>query len=202
MGKRHLTPAEIKEQCKRIARESRMAERSPWTAMGIVCGYALYKSEGFKGPRIKKVIDRIDELTKEYWENESVEERESKRIFEKAEWTIEYKEYSEADITSKKGSYQYWIEQRQLEPQNLINKEATRYMIFMFSALMDLYGYGCKRLTRVQEYMLDMLRGYAQDKSTVGEWRQVLYDDLGLFYENPIDPLTQESGSMMTGVMQ
>lgn len=27
MGKRHLTPAEIKEQCKRIARESRMADR-------------------------------------------------------------------------------------------------------------------------------------------------------------------------------
>lgn len=26
MGKRHLTPAEIKEQCKRIARESRMAD--------------------------------------------------------------------------------------------------------------------------------------------------------------------------------
>lgn len=28
MGKRHLTPAEIKEQCKRIARESRMADRT------------------------------------------------------------------------------------------------------------------------------------------------------------------------------
>lgn len=26
MGKRHLTPAEIKDQCKRIARESRMAD--------------------------------------------------------------------------------------------------------------------------------------------------------------------------------
>lgn len=33
MGKRHLTPAEIKDQCKRIARESRMADRTPWTAI-------------------------------------------------------------------------------------------------------------------------------------------------------------------------
>ena len=65
MGRRHLTPWEIKEQCKRIARESRMAYASPWTAMGIVCGYTLYKSEGFKGPRISKVITRIDELTRE-----------------------------------------------------------------------------------------------------------------------------------------
>ena len=49
MGNRHLTPAEIKEQCKRIARESRMADRTPWTAMGIICSYVIMRREGFKG---------------------------------------------------------------------------------------------------------------------------------------------------------
>ena len=49
MGKRHLTPAEIKDQCKRIARESRMADRTPWTAMGIICSYVIMRREGFKG---------------------------------------------------------------------------------------------------------------------------------------------------------
>ena len=201
MGRRHLTPWEIKEQCKRIARESRMAYASPWTAMGIVCGYTLYKSEGFKGPRISKVITRIDELTREFWENPEAEERESKRLFDKAEWTIEFREYSESDITAKKGSYQWWLDQRQLDPQNVMNKEARRYMIFMFSALMDLYGYGRQRLTRVQEFMLDMLRGYAQDKSTVGEWRRILYDDLGLVFEQPKDPKDEGyAPSIMTGM--
>lgn len=52
MGKRHLTPAEIKDQCKRIARESRMADRTPWTAMGIICSYVIMRREGFKGQRI------------------------------------------------------------------------------------------------------------------------------------------------------
>jgi len=48
--------------------------------------------------------------------------------------------------------------------------------------------------------MLEMLRGYAQDKTTVGEWRQILYDDLGLLYEQPKDPLHETTApSIMTG---
>lgn len=62
MGKRHLTPAEIKEQCKRIARESRMADRTPWTAMGIICSYVIMRREGFKGQRISRLANKVNEM--------------------------------------------------------------------------------------------------------------------------------------------
>lgn len=199
MGKRHLTPAEINEQCKRIARESRMADRSPWTAMGIICGYVLMKSEGFKAGRIVKICQKIDEYENLYHGGELKVDDVSKRLYEKAEWTIECKDYTEADIIARKGSYQYWLDQKQLDPQNRINRQATRYMIFMFSALMDEYGYGKARLTRVQEEINTLLLAYQQNKTTVNEWKKALYEETGIVFENPIDPLTQEVGSFMTG---
>lgn len=55
MGKRHLTPREIIAQCKVVARERRMTDRAAWTAMGIICAYAIMQKEGFKGKRISFV---------------------------------------------------------------------------------------------------------------------------------------------------
>lgn len=198
--RRHLTPQEIISQCKHVARECRMADRSPWTAMGIVCGYTLMKSEGFKAQRIVKITDTVARY-EELWRNgEITVEEMSKRLMDKAEWSIEYKEYTEEDIKRKKGTYDYWLDQKQLDPQNRINQQATRYMIFMFNALMDEYGYGKARLTRVEEYMLNMLSEYQQDKVTVNQWRQEILDETGIVFENPLDPLTQTTGSMMTGI--
>ena len=199
--KRHLTPKEIMAQCKAIARESRMATRTPWTAMGIMCGYVIMKKEGFKGQRILKITQRIDELEKQ-WDEAKIDLKEiSQRIYEKAEWTIEHVNYTEADIKAKKGTYQYWIDQKQIAPQNAINEQATRYMLFFFTALMDEYGFGKDRLTRVQEYMNELLVAYQQDKTTISEWKKALYDDAGVIFEMPIDPLTQTKGSSMTGYM-
>jgi hypothetical protein len=123
----------------------------------------------------------------------------SNRLMDKADWTIEHKEYQESDIRAKKGSYQYWIDKKQIDPQNAINKQATRYMLFFFAALMDEYGYGRDRLTRVQEYMNSILLEYQQNKTTVEAWRLELLNETGIVFEQPIDPLTQTSGSMMTG---
>ena len=199
--RRHLTPKEIMAQCKTIARESRMATRTPWTAMGIMCGYVIMKKEGFKGQRILKITQRIDELEKQ-WDEGKIDLKEiSQRLYEKAEWTIEHVNYTEADIKAKKGTYQYWIDQKQIAPQNAINEQATRYMLFFFTALMDEYGFGKDRLTRVQEYMNELLVAYQQDKTTISEWKKALYDDAGVIFEMPIDPLTQTKGSSMTGYL-
>ena len=64
---------------------------------------------------------------------------------------------------------------------------------------MDEYGYGKKRLTRVQKYMNNLLLDYQQDKTTVADWQKALLDETGVFFELPIDPLTLTAGSMMTG---
>lgn len=122
----------------------------------------------------------------------------SKRLDDKAGWTIESKAYKESDITSKKGSYQYWLDSKQIAPQNTINEQATRYMLFFFTTLMDEYGFGKERLTRVCDYLNELLVDYQQDKTTVRAWKQAIYDEAGVIIEMPIDPLTQTVGSMMT----
>lgn len=199
MKRRHLTPNEIKEQCKKIARESRMADRTPWTAMGIICGYALYKSEGFKGQKIAKVTSKVAEYEQKWQSGEVTLEDLSKRLNDKAEWTVDYKEYTEADIYYRKGTYDHWLDKVQLKAQNTINEQSTRYMIFMFNVLMDEYGYGKDRLTRVQSYMMDMLGDYRLSKHTVITWRKILLEETGVVFEQPIDPLYQKEGSWMTG---
>lgn len=199
MKRRHLTPDEIKEQCKKIARESRMADRTPWTAMGIICGYALYKSEGFKGQKIAKVTSKVAEYEQKWQAGEVTLEDLSKRLNDKADWTVDYKEYTEADIYYRKGTYNHWLDKVQLKAQNTINEQSTRYMIFMFNVLMDEYGYGKDRLTRVQSYMMDMLGDYRLSKHTVITWRKILLEETGVVFEQPIDPLYQKEGSWMTG---
>ena len=198
MGKRHLTPKEIIAQCKAVARESRMADRTPWTAMGIMCSYVIMRVEGLKGQRISRIANKVNEM-EEQWSNGNVELREiSQRLYDKADWTITHKAYSEEDITAKKGTYQYWIDQKQLAPQNTINEQATRYMLFFFTALMDEYGFGKERLTRVEEYMNKLLLDYQKDKNTVRGWSKALLNEAGIVMEMPIDPLTQTKGSLMT----
>ena len=199
MGKRHLTPQEIIRQCNMVARESRMADRTPWTAMGIMCAYVIMRKEGFKGQRILRITNRINEM-EEQWSNGKVDMKEiSQRLMDKADWTIEHQKYTEADIHAKKGSYRYWIDQKQIAPQNTINEQATRYMLFFFTALMDEYGFGKDRLTRVQDYMNELLLEYQQDKTTVHSWKKALFEEAGVVMEMPVDPLTQTRGSMMTG---
>lgn len=200
MGKkRHLTPAEIKEQCKRIARESRMADRTPWTAMGIMLSYVIMRKEGFKGQRISRIANKVNEMEAD-WADGKIDLKEiSKRLYDKADWTIEYKAYTVDDITARKGSYQYWLDSKQIAPQNTINEQATRYMLFFFTALMDEYGFGKDRLTRVEEYTNELLLQYQEDKTTVREWSRALLKEAGVVIEPPVDPLTQTAGSIMTG---
>ena len=197
--RRHLTPEEIKAQCNQIAREKRMADRSPWSAMSIICPYVVMKSEGFKGQRISKLIGKITDY-EEKWSNGEIDLEEFReRLKLKAEWTLEFNQWTEADITARKGSYNYWLDKIQLEPQNRINQNAERYMLFFFITLMEEFGYGKDRLTRVEEYMNTLLLDYQHNKTSISEWKTALFEEAGIVIEMPVDPLTQKSGSIMTG---
>lgn len=194
----HYTPQQIIAQCNAIAREKRMAVRSPWTAMAIVCGYSMLKSEGFKAKRIAAVCTKVNEYEDLWREGLLTVEKVQADLMEKAEWSVEYKEYTEADITAKKGSFQYWLDSIQIEPQNIINETATRYMLFFFWALNEMHGYGKDRLTRVKNLMNQTIEEYQKNKEALQRWKIDLLD-AGIYFENPIDPLTQEKGSMMCG---
>lgn len=157
------------------------------------------RREGFRGQRISRLANKVNEMEAD-WSAGKVDLKEiSQRLMDKAGWSIEYKAYTEDDITARKGSYQYWLDQKQIGPQNTINEQATRYMLFFFATLMDEYGFGKDRLTRVEEYMNELLLSYQQDKTTVREWSHALLTEAGVIMEPPVDPLTQTAGSIMTG---
>ena len=197
--KRHLTPDEIKKQLNMIAREKRMADRTPYSAMNILMPYTIMKCEGFKAQRIVRILNKVNDM-QEKWENGEIDlEEVSQRLMDKAEWTIASEHYQESDIIAKKGTYQHLVDKLQIEPQNRINDFATRYMLFFFTALMEEYRFGKERLTRVQEYLNNILLEYQEDKTSVDEWKKELFDKAGLVIEMPIDPLTQTHGSIMTG---
>ena len=198
MGKRHMTRAEIIAQCKAIARESRMAERSPWSAMGIVCAYVIYKSEGFKAKRIVDIVHNIDAMQEQFERGELTIDDLNNKLMAKADFGLEAVTYTEADIKTKKGSYQYWIDSRQLGPQNTINEMSIRYMLFFFNTLVDKYGFGKTRLERVYGEITKFLIEYQQDKTSIRMLKEVLLNETGIVFEMPIDPLTQTTGSMMT----
>ena len=200
MGKRHLTPREIIAQCKVVARERRMTDRAAWTAMGIICAYAIMQKEGFKGKRISFVASRVNEMEAE-WQKGNIDLKAiSKKLFDKAGWTVEWQDYTEKDITARKGTYKYWLDLKQIEPQNAINEYATRYMLFFFTSLMEKYGFGKERLTRIEDYMWELLLKYQTDKDEINTWIRALYEEAGVVMEMPVDPLTQTVGSVMTGM--
>ena len=191
--KRHLTPNEIKAQLNAIAREKRMCERTPCSAMNIIIPYTIMKCEGFKGKRIVRIINKINEM-EEKWERGEINIDEvSQRLMDKAEWTIANEHYTESDIVAKKGTYKHWLDKIQIEPQNKINDFATRYMLFFFTSLMEDFNFGKERLTRVQEYLNNLLLDYQKNKTSVQEWTKALYVEAGLVIEMPIDPLTQQN---------
>lgn len=197
--RRHLTPKQICAQCNAIAREKRMAERTPWTAMGIMCAYILMKVEGFKGKRISKIINRVNEI-EEQWRNGEIDLEElNRRLFDKCGFSFEPKVYDDNDIKEKKGSYRYWLQQKEIEPGNIINETAMRYYTFFYTALIEEYKLGNKKLKRIYDYNDNLLLEYEKDRTSLHEWEKELEEEAGLAIEMPIDPLTQTQGSIMTG---
>ena len=200
--RRHLTPQEIMAQCKAIAREKRMAERTPWTVMNIICPYTLLKSEGYKGVRIVKILSKIEEYERMWDSGEINLDELEKRVCEKAGGNSEsfaYTVYTEEDIKKKKGTYDYWLDSRQIVAQNIMNKEAARYLIFFYNALIDLEGFGKKRLKRIEEKMNSLMSEYQFNRFHLSLWEKELYEEACIAVEMPIDPLTQTKGSIMTG---
>jgi hypothetical protein len=198
--KRHKTPDEIKAELAFLAREKRMANITPWTAVGIMFGYVLLQSEGFKAKRIFKIIQDIDRYN-DGWHSGTVNVEElSQRLMDKAEWSIEYEDYTEADIMHRKGSYEYFLDEKQISAMNMINQISTRYLIFGYVALMDEYGYGKERLTRVQKCMNDLLLQYQENRTNIEIWKKELLENAGIAFEMPRDENTSTIGSTITGV--
>lgn len=201
MARPHYNRQQLLQMCNQVARERRMADRSPWTAMNIIFGYTLLKCKDFKGKRIYSVSQAVDAYENKYEAGEIDLNLMSKKLVDDyAGFSVEYVPYTEKDIVFKKGTFHHWLDSRQLEPQNRINEFACRYMIFFFTVLAEKYGYREKRLNAVYEELQKHMELYKNDKVSIRQWQKELYDDAGIWFELPKDPLTQTTGSIMTGL--
>ena len=198
MKRRHLTPREICAHCKLVAKEKRTAERSPWTVASILAAYTMLKCEGFKGQKISRVLEYVNNLNEKWYAGEVDLEELRTTLEGYGKLPIENVPATAADITKKKGSFEYYMDYIELDAQNTINEVATRYVIFFFKALIDVYGYGSKRLKRVSDYFGSLLPDYYDDSKSLREWKAAILDEAGILIEPPVDPLTQTTGSMMT----
>lgn len=201
MKQRHLSKRELLMQCNAIAREKRMASRTPWTIMSILCSYCIMTAENFKGQRLVRIINAVNELEEKYDNNSIDLEKLQDEIFEKVSFKIKSDTYEESDITHKKGSFNYWLDSRQIEAQNEMNKQASRYMVFFYHTLITEFEFGEKRITRVDELLSKNMKEYQTNRALIIDWKKALKEEAGLVIEMPVDPLTQTSGSLMTGYL-
>ena len=122
-------------------------------------------------------------------------------MFQKAGIKCVHDTYTEKDIMHKKGSFNHWLDSRQIEAQNEMNMQASRYMLFFYHSLITEYGFGEKRITRVDELVGQNMKTYQTNRSIILDWKRELKEKAGIAIEMPVDPLTQTSGSTMTGYM-
>lgn len=198
-GKRHYTRQELLYQLNSVARERRICERSPWTAMNIICGYALMKTFDFKGVRISNISNRIAEMQEKIDSGELSIKELSDKLMDKVGWTVEWEPYTEESIPFRKGTYDYWIEQKQLYPKSKINELASNHLIMFFTALNEMHGFGGERMQRVLNKIYEMLDLYANNKAEIKQWRLELLNDAGVHFEDPADTIGNSYGSIMTG---
>ena len=141
----------------------------------------------------------VNELEEQYAGNALDMETLEQTLEAKAGFKIKNDTYTEADIIHKKGSFNYWLDSRQIEAQNEMNRQASRYMTFFYNVLITEYGFGKKRILRVDELLGQNMKNYQTDRSVIVKWKKELKEKAGLSIEMPKDPLTQTSGSQMTG---
>lgn len=194
-SRRHFNKDEIIAMCTQVARETRMADRTPYTAMPIICLYTMLESEGWKQTRLANLANKINEYKAKYDTGEIDKEYLENRLKEKVDFMVGYEEYTLEDVTSKT-KFMRWLDEKQIAPQNRINELSTEYMLLFFNALMDC-GFGKERVNRVQTAMFDVLNRYVENKLLLRDIRQKLLD-AGIFVEQPVDPLTQTVGSSLT----
>lgn len=199
-GRRHLTPQEIKQQMNLIARESRMAERSTWTAMSIMFGYSMMKGAGFKGKRINDVIQKVNELYEECEKDPERIKAIQDKVEEKTGSKYEGVEYTDDEIQFKKGTYAWQYNAIQIPIQNRINAECLKYMLLFNFALIEMHGFGFERLERVNNVFETIRSKYVTEKQMLIQIRRELYEDAGILMQNPEDTLdTKYEGSLMLG---
>lgn len=186
MGKRHLSKAELLRKIKDTQMLKKSSDKSPFTGLATICNYTLWKEEKW----YQKKLAEYNQAVLEYHNNldagtVSLEDM-SERLWNKADFKVEYVPYTEADIrVSRKNSFLYEMEKKTMEANNTINEMSTRYLLIHFNVLMDM-GYGKTRLERNKDAINKWLTTLTEaDGVGVMDLHKELAEDAGIYVEMP-----------------
>jgi hypothetical protein len=153
MKRKHLTKDELLSMTKEIQTLKKSSNRSPFTGMATLCNYVLWKDEKWYQKKLVAYNQAVAEYDQRLDAEEVTIKDMSDRLWNKADFTVEYVEFTEKDIrVSPKNKFFYAMEKHRIECDNTINEMSTRYMLIHFNVLMDM-GYGKKRLERNKDYI-------------------------------------------------
>ena len=186
MKRRPLTKNEILAKTKQLQMLKQSSYRSPFTGMSVLCNYTLWHDEKWYQKKLGEYNNAVAEYDRKLDAEETTLEEMSKRLWDKAEFTVEWVEFSEKDITvSKKDKFMYSVEKQIIGYNNVINQMSTRYFLIHFNVLMDM-GYGKKRLERNKDLINDNLRNIHTDDGTrIMDLRKELIEKAGIEIEMP-----------------
>lgn len=189
-----MTKNELMRKLAMAKAQKRVCEFSPEAAAALMAGYTMVHDEGFGAGRVVAVSNRIAELQNALNSGEIDMEELRIRIFEKADFDVDYARYGYEEITAKPGTVEYILEKYEIESRNIITIRTAQYFICFYTALIDLYGYGKKRLNRVCENVNELLRESDQRDGCVEEWQKYITDKTGIEYENIFDAINRKYG--------
>lgn len=181
--KRHRSKNELLAQMRELQRRKMTRFTAPFTGMAIISNFVLWKVEKFTQNKLEKYNQLVNEYYLKINNGDISLDSLADRLFQKAEFKIEFEPYTEDDIlVSRKDKYAYAWNKQNIEINNAINDSCREYLIICFNALMDM-GYGKKRLGRVRVNVLETLNSSG---GKVMGMHQELIDGVGIYIEKPI----------------
>ena len=185
MPKRYDNPQDIARLVAETRRLRLSAQRKPFTGMMTMFCYVLWKDYKYSQTKLSDFCKLMAKYDSEY-EGLSFENL-SKRLFDYADWTVEYKEFTVNDFPRYKSKVAMKYIEEQVLCNNEINEKSTRYITYGFNVLIDC-GFGKKKLTNLKDKFQKRMEDVTKDERTEGimdMWKE-LVDKAGIYIERPI----------------
>ena len=186
MGKRHMTKDQILASMRTVKKMTLCGDRGSFTGMATLCNYILWKEEKWYQKKLVEYNAAVAVYDQKLDSGEVTLEQLTERLWNKADFKVQYEKQTEKDIQARKNSFLYEMEKRLIESNNTINEIATRYFLMHFNVLMDM-GYGKKRLVRNSDYINHYLGNVVtKDGSRIMDLHRELIDKAGIYVEMPV----------------
>lgn len=184
--KKHMTKNDILRAYKEMRDIKHSADKAPFTGMATLCNYVLWKDEGWYQKKLAEYNQCVAECDRLLDEGKLLLSDISKRLFDKAGFTVDYEPYTYEDIRiPKKMGALYKMEMEIIDSQNTINEMSVRYFLIHYNVLMDM-GYGKMRLGRNKDYINSRLAVINKDDGhRVMDLHRELLDGVGVYIEMP-----------------